>query len=150
MKIKLLFLPACLLAVFLFTILPEHATAQETPPAPGARPDTAQLLREALFEEQGVRDFDKAAAGYDKVIAAYDAERALAATALYRLAEVRRAQNKKDQAAVLYQRLLTEFPLHDPLARLSRENLASLGVKEMPGAGSGPVDTEDLRIMELK
>ena len=121
MKTKLLLLPVVLQAVFLLSGLPGQALAQETPPA--ARPDTAQLLREALFEEQGVRDLEKAAAGYQKVIAAYDAERAFGATALYRLAEVRRAQNKKDEASSFYQRLLTEFPTHDPLARLSRENL---------------------------
>ncbi len=148
MKIKLLLLPVVLQAVFLLSGLPGQALAQETPPA--ARPDTAQLLREALFEEQGVRDLEKAAAGYEQVIAAYDAERAFAATALYRLAEVRRAQNKKDEAASLYLRLLAEFPSHDPLARLSRENLAALGVKALPGAAPSLTDDQDIRIAELK
>ncbi len=148
MKTKLLLLPVVLQAVFLLSGLPGQALAQETPPA--AHPDTAQLLREALFEEQGVRDLEKAAADYQKVIAAYDAERAFGATALYRLAEVRRAQNKKDEAASLYQRLLTEFPTHDPLARLSRENLAALGVKALPGADPAVADEQDARIAELK
>ena len=60
MKTKLLLLPVVLQAVFLLSGLPGQALAQETPPA--AHPDTAQLLREALFEEQGVRDLEKAAA----------------------------------------------------------------------------------------
>lgn len=149
MKTKLLFFPAWMLAVILFSYLPSRAPAQEAPPAAG-RPDTAQLLREALFEEQGLRDLDKAAAGYERVIAAYEAERGLAATALYRLAEVRRARNQKEQAAVLYQRLLREFPTHDPLARLSRENLIALGVKEIPGADATVADEQDARIAELK
>lgn len=158
-------LPAAVCAALCLTAGPlaSPASAQEAPPpvavpvplptvvpVPAARPDTAQLLREALFEEQGLRDLDKAAAAYEKVVAAYDSERAFAATALFRLAEVRRAQNKKDQATLLYQRLVTEFPDHDPLARLSRENLAALGVQEIPGAPATAPDVEDTRIAELK
>ncbi|MES2705942.1 MAG: ankyrin repeat domain-containing protein [Verrucomicrobiota bacterium] len=157
MKTNPLLLPAALCTALSLTA---PVRAQNTPASPPAapRPDTAQLLREALFEEQGVRDAEKAAAAYGKVIAAYDAERSFAATAIYRLAEVRRSQDRKDEAAVLYQRLLAEFPSHDPLARLSRENLAALGVKEVPGAipGAGAAtvagtgDGQDARIAELK
>lgn len=158
MKTIPLLLRAGLSALLLFFLLPSPSPAQPpaapvpptAPSTPTAPPDTAQLLREALFEEQGLRDPDKAAAGYEKVIAAYDAQRAFAATALYRLAEVRRAQNKKDQAILLYQRLLTEFPTHDPLARLSRENLTALGVKEIPGSIPALTDEQDARIEELK
>lgn len=166
MKTHPLLFPAALCAALSFTArapvsAQTPAQAQTSPPSSSpdpaglsaaSRPDTAQLLREALFEEQGLRDADKAAAAYEKVIAAYDAERSFAATAIYRLAEVRRAQNKKDQAAALYQRLLAEFPNHDPLARLSRENLAALGVKEVPGGAPESVtgDEQDARIGELK
>ncbi|MDB6072046.1 MAG: hypothetical protein JWL81_3217 [Verrucomicrobiales bacterium] len=150
MKTHPLLLRAGLPALLLLLHLSGPCLAQTPPPPAAAQPDTAQLLREALFDEQGLRDPDKAAAGYENVIAAYDAQRAFAATALYRLAEVRRAQNKKDQAVLLYQRLLTEFPTHDPLARLSRENLTALGVKEIPGATPALTDEQDVRIAELK
>lgn len=164
MKTKPLLLPASLgaalhLASGVFSHVsaqqpeaPPPATALPVPAPPPADTASARLLREALFEEQAMRDPGKAAAGYEKIIAAYDAERALAATALYRLAEVRRAQNRNDLAAALYRRVLTEFPDHDPLARLSRENLAALGAKDVPGAApaSSVADGQDLKIAELK
>ena len=45
------------------------------------------------------------------------------------------AQNRPADAAVLYQRVLTEFPNHDPLAKLSQERLAALGAALPPAAG---------------
>lgn len=140
---------------------PGAAAAPAPAPVPDASAgtsaglDSTRLLREALFEEQAMRDPGKAAAGYEKIIAAYDAERVLAATALYRLAEVRRAQGRNDLAAALYRRIMTEFPGHDPLARLSRENLAALGVKDLPGTASADsavpeaADEQSLKIAEL-
>jgi ankyrin repeat protein len=86
-----------------------------------------QLLQEGLFEEEANRDLDKASAAYESLIASFDKERQYAATALFRLAEIRAKQNRKEDAIALFQRVITEFSTIDPLARLSRERIATLG-----------------------
>ena len=109
--------------------------AADSPPPPA---DLRALLRDALFEEEATRDLPKAAAGYEALLAKWNEQRLIAAAALYRLAEVRRKQDRKDDAIQLYQRLVTEFADQNPHARLSRENLAALGAKEpAPGPAAG-------------
>jgi ankyrin repeat protein len=103
--------------------------------SPSLPPDSAelrQLLQRGLFEEEASRDLGKAAAAYSALLAQYDTQRTLAATALFRLAEIRIKQGNEAEAITLYQRLLTEFPGHDILAPLSRERLAKL----KPGAAT--------------
>jgi ankyrin repeat protein len=114
--------------------------AAAEPPAEPQK-DARQLLQEGLFEEEASRNLDKAAAAYAEVIAKFDAQRTMAATAIFRLAEVKAKLGKKDEAAALWQRLVTEFPNHDPLAKLSRERLAGIGAKEPgPAAASDSPD----------
>ena len=99
--------------------------------------DLRQLLQQGLFEEEATRDYEKASAAYGALVAEYDRQRALAATALFRLAEIRAKQGNKAEAVALHQRLLAEFPGHDPLAKLSRERLAGLGAPaDRPGVDS--------------
>jgi ankyrin repeat protein len=112
-----------LLIAFAFPLLVYGADA---PTAPEAKP-LRQLLQQGLFEEEANRDLDKAAAAYAELVTQYDAQRAFAATALFRLAEIRAKQGNKAEAIALHQRLLAEFPTHDSLAKLSRERLAALG-----------------------
>ena len=119
------------------------AAAQAGPTAPPAGSATVQtdnlstLLRDALFEEEATRDLTKAAAGYEALLAKWSEHRQLAASALFRLAEVRRKQDRKDDAIKLYQRLLTDFADVEPQAKLSRENLVGLGAKD-PAPGTAP------------
>lgn len=54
--------------------------------------------------------------------------RPLAASALFRLAGIRRQQNQTQQAVARYQRLLLEFPDFNKEAVLARKQLAGLGV----------------------
>jgi ankyrin repeat protein len=144
-------LPALLLAFILQHSCFILSSAAE--PAPPAAETTLQsLLRDALFEEEANRDLTKAAAGYEALLSQWDHQRALAASALYRLAEVRRKQDRKDDAIKLYQRLLREFPDADPHARLSRENLTALGVKApapaavaMSAVPADPEEEKELR-----
>ncbi len=126
--------------------------AQSNPPASAAPPsasDLNTLLRDALFEEEANRDLTKAAAGYEALLAKWNEQRQVAAAALFRLAEVRRKQDRKDDAIKLYQRLVTEFPDIDPQARLARENLTALGVKE-PAAGTAPLPSDPEEEKELR
>lgn len=110
------------------------AQSPATPAAePGSSPDLQSLLQKALFAEEATRDLTQAANGYEALLTVWGKQRQLAATALFRLAEVRRKQDQKEEAIKLYQRFLKEFGDIDPQARLSRENLAGMGVKEIPG-----------------
>ena len=73
-------------------------------------PPVRDLLRDGLYAEEVTRDPGAAAKNYEQVLARYSEQRAFAASALFRLAEVRRKQDRKDDAIQLYQRLLAEFP----------------------------------------
>ncbi len=90
--------------------------------------DSKTLLQQALFAEEAEQLLDKAAEGYERIIGNYAVERGFAVVAIYRLAEVRRKQARDDEAAKLYQRILSEFPDSDPQARLSAESLKAMGI----------------------
>ena len=86
------------------------------------------LLRQGLFEEEANHDFDKAAERYHAVVSAHDRQRALAATATFRLGEIARKKNDKEAAALAFRTVAERFPEQADLARMSRENLAALGM----------------------
>jgi tetratricopeptide (TPR) repeat protein len=96
------------------------------------------LLQQGLFEEQANRNLDAAIADYQSLAAQFDKDRQLAATAIFRLGECYRAQNKTNEAAVQYQRVLRDFADQQTLSNLSRQNLTALGV-EMKSPSSTPV-----------
>ncbi|GAA5124942.1 hypothetical protein GCM10023212_25660 [Luteolibacter yonseiensis] len=114
------------------------------------------LLRLGLFEEEANRNFDKAAESYRAVVAAHDRQRALAATATFRLGEIARKKNDRDAAAAAFRTVAQRFPEQTDLVRMSRENLAALGMAlpNAPDAGTSagppPKDPEDVEIEQLK
>src|SRR5215203_4670821 len=110
-------------AVLLVLGILSVAAAAQTPPLP----DLRRLLQEGLFEEEANRNLDAASTAYEGVIQAFDKDRQFAATALFRLGEVRAKQNRKNEATALFQRVATEFADIDPLAGRSRERVAALG-----------------------
>jgi ankyrin repeat protein len=120
-----------------------------TPSVRAEEPSLRDLLRDGLFAEEVTRDSEAAAKQYEQVLARYSEQRAFAASALFRLAEVRRKQDRKDDAIQLYQRLLAEFPGAAIEAKLARENLAALGGKP---AESAPAqgDEESKQLSELQ
>ncbi|MEO5713885.1 MAG: ankyrin repeat domain-containing protein [Luteolibacter sp.] len=122
--------------------LPPAAARAEEPPL-------RDLLRDGLFAEEVSRDPEAAAKQYEQLLARYSEQRDFAASALFRLAEVRRKQDRKDDAVKLYQRLLAEFPGAATEARLARENLAALGGKA-PADGAPPLDDESKEIARLE
>jgi len=123
-------------------------------------PPIEDLLRQGLFEEEANRDFDKAEERYRAVVAANDKQRALAATATYRLGEIARKKNNKEAAAQAFRAVVERFPEQEDLVRLSRENLATLGMgipQLAEGGDTGassvpapPVDPQDQEIANLK
>lgn len=116
-------------------------------------PALRELLRDALYTEEVTRDPEKAAKQYEELLARHDAQKTFAAAALFRLAEVRRKQDRKDDAIQLYQRLIAEFPGAETECKLARENLAALGGK-LPEAGAAPApgnyEDEELARLEAK
>ena len=118
-------------------------------PLRAEEPALHDLLRDALYTEEVTRDTEKAARQYEALLARHDAQKTFAASALFRLAEVRRKQDRKDDAIQLYQRLLTEFPNADAETKLARENLAALGGKPLETKGPA-ADAESLEIARLE
>lgn len=110
--------------------------------------DLRELLRDALYTEEVTRDPEAAAKQYEALLSKHDAQRAFAASALFRLAEVRRKQDRKDEAIALYQRLLREFPAAEAEAKLARENLAAMGSK--PAEIAGPAEEREMSTVEWK
>lgn len=138
-------LPLALFAAAALT-LTTPLRAQATDPDP----DLRELLRDALYTEEVTRDPEAAAKQYEALLSKHDAQRAFAAAALFRLAEVRRKQDRKDEASALYQRLLREFPAAEAEGKLARENLATLDAKvEVPASPAGG-DEEDKELSRLE
>jgi ankyrin repeat protein len=138
---------ALIAACFLLAPL---ASAQGVP-SPTPAPDVTELLRQGLFDEEVNNDDAKAAAAYAAVVDEYDAQRSIAATAMFRLAEIRLKQGDKTQATTLYQRVLTEFPDNDALVKASRDRLASLGASEpSPSPGAPPEKTASIWFEEAE
>ncbi len=117
-----------------------------------ARPDEPplrDLLRDGLFAEEVTRDPEAAAKQYGQLLTRFSEQRDFAASALFRLAEVRRKQDRKEDAVKLYQRLLTGFPGAVAETKLARENLAALG-GEIPDSGVSALDDESKEIARLE
>ncbi len=115
-----------------------------------ADPSPEDLLRHGLFEEEANQNLDKAAEHYRAVIAAHDRQRALAASATFRLGEVARKKNEKESAAAAFRAVTERFPEQAELARLSRENLAALGIEISAPSAPAATDPEDAEIARLK
>ena len=142
---------SCWVGLFAGLCSPAHADNPSADPKPK---DARELLRAGLFEEEANRDLAKAAADYAAVMEQYDAGRTVAATAIFRLAEIRNKQGNKAEATALYQRVVAEFPGDDALTNPSRERLAALGVPApdaavaaepavLPGASLFGITTEE-------
>jgi len=95
--------------------------------AAAATNDLSSALQQGLFEEEANRNLPAAVEAYETVAKQFDQNRALAATAIFRLGEVNRKLGKTNEAAVFYQRILSEFSDQETLAKLSQQNLAGMG-----------------------
>lgn len=106
------------------------------------------LLQQGLFEEQANRNLDAAIADYQSLASQFDQDRQLAATAVFRLGECYRAQGHTNEAAAQYQRILHDFSEQQTLARLSREDLAGMGMVglESAAAPKAPAENPDAQL----
>lgn len=113
--------------------------------ARAATNDLTVLLQQGLFEEEANRDLNAAIANYQSLATAFDKDRQLAATAIFRLGECYRKLGKTNEATAQYQRILKEFADQPTLVTLSRQNLAGLAPQQ--NATTGRLQSlEDLRL----
>lgn len=86
-----------------------------------------QDFQAALLVEEARRDLYAAIRAYEAIVARVDADRAIAATSVFRLGECYRKAGRTNEAVAQYQRLLRDYPGETALVRISRENLTVLG-----------------------
>lgn len=96
----------------------------------------SEALQRGLLAEEAQRDLAAASAAYREAIRLGDAQRALVATALFRLAETERLQGRTNEAFTLYRRLVREHADATNLVTLAQRQLPSGGLPT--SAASGP------------
>ncbi len=104
------------IALAILLALPSAAAAQEK---------LAEQLRKAIVEEEVNQKLDKAIQEYTKILAQYDEDRKVAATALFHFAECCRKLGQKDQAIAAYERVIRDFADQRQLTEASRNQLTS-------------------------
>ena len=121
MKLRLLIIATCLCGALSLGAATNELTA---------------LLQRALFEEEANRNLVAAIQAYQSLVEQFDQDRALAATAVFRLGECYRKQGNTNAAAAQYERVIRDFADQAPLVALSRQNLGPL--TPVVQAGEGP------------
>lgn len=117
--------------------------------ARGATNDLTSLLQQGLFEEEANRNLDAAISNYQTLASAFDKDRQLAATAIFRLGECYRKLGKTNEAVVQYQRIIKEFSDQPTLVTLSRQNLTGLNASNSSGGMAGSGSSQgDLQVLE--
>lgn len=87
-----------------------------------------QKLQAGLLEEEVNRNLDRAITIYSNLVSQADADRAMFANALFRLAETYRKSGNTNEAVATYQKLLAQYPDHHSLAILAQTNLSNFGI----------------------
>ena len=111
--------------------------------------DLTSLLQRGLFEEEGNRDYHAAIASYQSLIAQFDQNRQIAATAIFRLGECHRKLVRTNEAVAQYERMVHEFSDQQTLVTLSRKNLTELGFHSTDTAAA-VLDDEDKEIHRIQ
>jgi len=123
----------------------------------GATNDLHTLFQRGLLAEEGERNFDAAIASYQSVVAQFDKDREVAATAVFRLGECYRKLGRTDEAMAQYSRVLRDFADQESLVPLSRKNLSKPGGNASGAQTGSPGDSlgeqarllrEEIRVAE--
>ncbi|MCP4655561.1 MAG: tetratricopeptide repeat protein [bacterium] len=85
------------------------------PPASAQGVSTSELLEEAIFLEEVTGDLDAAIEIYQRIAADAEAQRPLAARALYRLYRCYERQGEEVQASLVFSRLRRQYPDYEEL-----------------------------------
>ncbi len=92
-----------------------------------AEDEIEKAFRDALYAEEVKGDTEAALKAYQEVGQKFETQRDMAATALFRQGECLRKLGRKEEAAAIYKQVLAQYGDKERFARLSRENLATLG-----------------------
>ncbi len=107
--------------------------------------DASDTLQKGLFEEEANHNYPAALKAYRTVIEKFDKDRKLAATAVFRVAEIYRKEGKTNEAADQYERIVQEFQDQAQLMTPSQKALATIRP-----AAAGSSDVSDLELAALK
>lgn len=86
----------------------------------------SDLLEKAIFTEETVGDLDSAMKMYGQILAKEQADRAVAAQALYRLGSCRLRKGDKAGATQAFKRLLSDFPGETNIGQRAKRELDKL------------------------
>jgi len=101
----------------------------------GAQERMADQLKKGIVQEEANQNAEKAIQSYKAIVAQYDEDRKVAATALYRLAECYRKAGMRIEAQAAYQRVVREFADQSALTDSSRRQLMdTFGAADPRGA----------------
>ena len=90
-----------------------------------ATDDAIRFVQRGLFEEEANHQLAAAIRNYQEALENLGSNRQMVATAVFRLGECYRKEEKIREARTQYQRILREFPDQTELARLSRQFVGS-------------------------
>jgi hypothetical protein len=110
-------------------------------PRPAIQPPEPAALPTGILEEDLNLDLNAAIQSYQSLVTQFDAQRPLAANAIFRMAECYRRLGRMDEARSQYARILREFADQAPLVNLSRKYAASptaSTVGPLPAVGVSP------------
>ncbi len=121
-------------------------------PLPAQDATVEEAFRDGLYQEEVKGNLEEALKVYEDVSARVNRLRDLGARALFRKGECLRKLERNEEAIACFQRVLETYPDNETIARLSRENLASLngGVPERESTPSAIPDEEAKEIERLK
>jgi ankyrin repeat protein len=115
-----------------------------------AADDLTAVLQQALFNEEADHDLAAAIKAYQFVVTGADAQRKLAATAVFRLGECYRKLGQTNEAVVQYQRILSDFADQTNLVTLSRQNLSGFGANTERMRGKGMMGLTFNELLQLQ
>lgn len=111
--------------------------------------NSKELLADALFAEEAEGKIQEAAEAYEKLLQTYEAERKIAATALFRLAEIRGEEKNQAEEIRLLKKFLIEFQGVEPQQKRATERLGVLG-EDLPIVGKNAINEEKAAIEALQ
>ncbi|MDB6029004.1 MAG: rane-bound dehydrogenase domain protein [Verrucomicrobiales bacterium] len=110
--------------------------------------ELSAALQLGLFEEEANHNLNAAIQAYKSVIGQYDKDRKLVATAIFRVGECYRKQNKMNEARGQYQRVVRDFSEQSILVEMSRKALQEPVATRSEGTPTASVDGATVIIVD--